>query len=913
MYIIVMGFFQHLRGAVGSIGATVAVVLAGIGAGCAGGTSSGGNTSPDTSVDAGPSTEPAVSPDSPTRVETALQTSSPSAGSKLTVECSLLDGNGAPIEPASSPDYELLVSPESAFESPDHPATTPVDTGAAEVACAAPRLGLVDPSPVQFQVRPGPVHTVRTTLDVHEVRAGETATASCEATDEYGNPVPGASPTVEVGTSGSGISVDSHKVTITSAGSYRVACHVPGASREVGASLDVRPGLPASISMSPVPKQTVYETGSAIRFPVRVLDQHGNTVDSAPVRYSVTPTAPGFGIGAYKFLDEGTYTVAALVQGPTVKNAKLHAEATVTISGEGPTIRCKDPKRAAERKIDPGSRHKFVGHVSDPNGVKSVTVDGNTVKAAGDGSFSSAVDVRYGINFVDISSTDIHGSTNSTTCTFLAADHWAGEDAFLSGPVSLDLGQKALDDRKRNGNLDSLADILDKVINSSALSNRLDSALSSQNPLKDSCDQKIDIPFVGEKCVHSSTITYRGSRLKGPNGIRLDWINNGFRSDVTFQHLQLKLEIDSTSIDTKGWIKIDKVDVVFDSNVGLQNHRPTASVRNVRRVDVGNVDLDFGGGLKGFLINAIQSIFQSQIQGQVESQIRSYLKNDFDKTLAQLFSSLDVRSLGQTVDVQSLGGSGNVKVGFDVRFSSLDVSSSRALWGLGTRFSPRNGGSAPKSKGIPLPAGNVLRDPGVGKPTAVSVHEGMLNQVLHALWRAGMFDAALGQSLIGGNGAPAKTRAKLDLDLPPVAHFDGSQKIEVMLGGAQLQLVYPGLFNRPTNFRVGLVAESGVRLKNNDELAFRNVKLTEFYFSSREISLKPSTRKILERFLRDLFQNVVDQSLNSGLPSLPLPSFQISRSIGKYGLPTGKNVGLTNPAFRTKPPHVTLGGGFGVR
>ena len=78
---------------------------------------------------------------------------------------------------------------------------------------------------------------------------------------------------------------------------------------------------------------------------------------------------------------------------------------------------------------------------------------------------------------------------------------------------------------------------------------------------------------------------------------------------------------------------------------------------------------------------------------------------------------------------------------------------------------------------------------------------------------------------------------------------------------------------RPPAPTIGATARTSVSL-NGDQLQFNNIVLDEFYFSVGDVSLDETTRDVLEGFLKDLVQSLVDQSLNGALPSLPIPSFE---------------------------------------
>ena len=65
--------------------------------------------------------------------------------------------------------------------------------------------------------------------------------------------------------------------------------------------------------------------------------------------------------------------------------------------------------------------------------------------------------------------------------------------------------------------------------------------------------------------------------------------------------------------------------------------------------------------------------------------------------------------------------------------------------------------------------------------------------------------------------------------------------------------------------------------------------------------------------LRMILQTLVDRSLNDALPAIPIPSFVIPDSLRMYGLPAGRELGITAPALALEQGVFVLRGGFGVR
>lgn len=856
-------------------------------------------------------------PGVPSDIETTLLTSNPRVGETMRVDCQLLDQNGEPITVDDEPDYRLVYSPRENFDTQSESRTLmPTVPGAAQVGCSAPSLSLVDETPEQIDVAPGPPHTVRTSLDSDEITAGKSAEATCDVYDEFGNELQNVDSTVTIDAMGAGIEVDDRTLTIEKTGIYRVTCQVDNAQREVGATLEVTPAVPANLTMTPSPQKMIYGLGEVVHFATIVTDEYGNRIPEAPIVYSIAPSATPFGHARWEFNKEGTFNVEARVDGETKDDKKLRDTAEIIVNGDGPSIACNSPSDGSEKNMRPGGVLKFSGSVDDAHGASSLTINGESVNIGRNGSFSTELTTKYGINFVDITATDTYGEENSRTCAFLVADRWHTPSDYLSDAVSFKMMQDALDDGNRNepqNPLNSLADILDTVLDSSELLERLDTQLRNSNPLKPrSCDWDT---WVG--CAHYSEIRYIREADGSPglrsddNDVQMSWVNDGMDVDLTLNDVGVRLEIDSSVCGTlTGWLDINQLDLSMITDLELKNGQLSASLRpNSLSVDAQGVSPDFDG-VCGTLAGYLEGILQDLYQNTVEDTIKDALENNINDVLDDLFGALDIASLNSNIDVPSLSGNDSVGVDFNVRYSRLDVSSSDALMGLGTRFEPDTVQNSTPSKGVPLPDGDILLDPTTNQRLAAGVHVGVLNHVLHTVWRGGLFDTEIGSSLLGGD-TPDGTEAELSLDLPPVARLQGSSKVELMLGAATVELTYPGLFDKPIEFQVGLVAETGVNIQGNQTLDFNNIKLTEFYFTPTDVSLDSDSRDVIESFLRDLFQGIVDRSLNSALPSLPIPSFTITPAIGQYGLPNGAEIGVKNPNLGGTNRHFILEGSFG--
>lgn len=858
---------------------------------------------------------PVVNP-VPVSVETALSPSSAAAGSTVMVDCQLLDADGAPVATPQDAEPQLVYAPEQSFLPSTSLELVPVVVGQAKIACQFPSLSLVDETPATLEIVPGAVSRVVTQLDRNIMRAGESATATCSAFDAHGNPVPDAPTNVTVDSSGSGVEVDGLTVTITQSGVHEVVCTVDGANEELGQSLEVNPALPAQLAVSKVPDRPFYDIGQVVEVATIVTDSYGNVVESAPVSFAELSPAIGqdhsFGHGKFRFQQEGIYTVRATVDPPTLNDVVLSESVDIEVNGQGPTIECVSPANGDMLHAAPGSNVKFLGKVSDTQGISEVSVNGVTVNVDANGRFTHDITSRFGINFVDVRAIDAagpdFGQENSGTCAFLVSDNWGPESASMDDAVSLWLGQQAVDDRNINDPLDSLNDVLHTVLSSDGLKNQLHSTLAAQNPLASGC---YDLPWP-LSCARYR-VDYRSSRIDGPHNTALTLIQNGLNLHAVIRNFEIELRVDSV-VNATGKLRIESLTGDLDLTLSMRGGRPTITLRpGSVQVTSRNVRTSING-LPGWLNNIISNMVQNRVQAMVETQVENFLTNQLQGVLDSLVSGLDITALGATFDVPRLDGAGNIGLGFGVNFSSLSVNSARALFGLGTQFTANPVTRATPSLGIAMPPGPSLLTSNPLRPIAAGVHVGALNGVLHTLWRGGLFDATISSNAIGSTFPPG-TAIEISTALPPVAQLNGPRELDLMLGAMRMSIVYPGLFDEPVEMYIGALAHTGVdvaQVGSNATLNFSNIVISELYFSPIDITLDAQSRAVLEGFLRDVLQDLIDTSLNNALPALPIPSFTLPTTLNTYGLPGGSALGIRNPELGGGGLHLQIKGNFGV-
>jgi Glucodextranase, domain B len=869
---------------------------------------------------------PGSAPPTPQIVYAGARTTAPAsvaAGDTVVVSCVLVDAQGNASQPAKDADLAIVFAPSDSVPTDASGKTIAVRAGRVDVRCTFPSLGVGDDVGAQMAITPGPVASVDTALSATSVVAGGEVTATCTAHDAFGNVVPDAKPSLASAPTDAGNVVTGLKGNFVHAGVYDLACTVAGAKTHP-VPIEVVPGPPASLVVTPNPMKTLYPVGSVVTLETLVADQYNNPIGDAPRQYGSAPGASTtLGSNHFQYLANGFYTLSATVAPPTSTGLPLVSQVQIEVGGSGPAIECEGPKDGAMINAAPGSAVVFNGSVNSPNGVTSVSVNGAPATLSGT-AFSAPVTARFGINFADVVATDKNGAQSTRTCSFLAANQWALEGGLYADTVDLKLTQAAVDDGARGGGVNSFGDMLYAVANSQGLANTLDSALKASNPLKpEACDSQTCTIF-GCICWYSSGVEYQALSLPGPQTVDLTLVDGGLRAHAYVPNLATRLrvhgDVGPIPYDTTGWVTFSYLDVTMTLDTQLSGGRLHASIRPGTVVtNVGTVSTAFSG-VDGWIINnVLVPLAQGTIKDEVKTLVTNYIANNFNSVLDGVLSGLDISTLGTSFNVPRLDVGWPIPLSFGVGLSSLSATPSRMLIGLSSKFSAPAAQALP-SLGVAIPTGTVVDDMTVGAPssTGVAVHVGVFNQALHALWRGGMFSATLNGSQLG-NGLPAAASVHLNALLPPVAALSGSV-VELSLGAMQLQITYPGLFGGtdgqgnplpPLDVELGARATSTPTLVGND-LKFGALTITELHFSTGDVSLDASTNQIVTSLLRTLLQRVIDQSLNDALPALPIPSFQLPASLLIYGVGPG-SLALVNPSLGFDPRDFVLRGRLGVQ
>jgi hypothetical protein len=840
-------------------------------------------------------------------VETHVAATTLAAGDRVDAKCSIVDATGQPaLDHDGNPltDTTQTVVSYEAMESFATDADGDIiaaKVGTATVRCSAPSLAIVDRDPPIVTIVPGPPVRAITHLDHATAPAGDADGVTCLVFDAFDNPVTDFVQALAISPFGAGTTVTDHTVSATLVGNYEVSCVVMDAGQVQPDFLVVLPALPASLAASLDPERTLYAIQDQVTLNAAAFDAFGNRVDDVTYAYRSTPNVPSPSEAHFQFAADGQFLLSAAVTSQTENNVSLSAAVPADVDSNGPVIDCMRidmPSVAAEAYMvqQAPSTVTFPIHITAAFNVQSVTINGSPATDGGGGNFTAPVPIGFGMNFVDVVATDQFGKQNSTTCFVLAAAVYTPESSTMDGAVALRLDPNAIGDPDPSG-LDSLNDILHTVLSSSQLRALVDQALLNANPINNGgCGIFACNP----------NVNYNGGTIAWDTpSSSMALIPGGLQASVTLPNVRLSVSACGTTCCIGGstiTATASSISATINFNLSLQGGVLRASLAGTPSVSVGSVNLN-GSGFCGFLVNLLQGFFTGTVRNAIQSSLTKFINNNVGPLLDQLVSSLDITTLGRSFNVPRLDNTGTVQLLFGLAFSSFDITTARALLGIGTKLTPGAVAQNRPSLGIPGRDANGLLDPpgtNGAQPVGVSLYEGVLNEVLHSLWRGGYFQATL--SFGGGT-------ATIDGRLPAVAAISGNQA-QLMLGGVGATITIPGVIDTPISILFGGRAHTSISLVGST-LVFGNLTIDQL-FVSFQAPLTQNQRTALSNLLAQVLQSSLGNALSKGLPAFPIPSFTLPASVSQYGLPAGATLGIVNPVLTESGDHCVLDGAFGV-
>lgn len=635
--------------------------------------------------------------------------------------------------------------------------------------------------------------------------------------------------------------------------------------------------IPAAVDLELEDRRAFYAPEATINLIARALDRSGAVMPDAALTWAVEPAGAavqGDG-GAWTLKAEGLITLTACAEAaPT-----LCASERVLVDAQPPTITLTSPVGGSELSPEDGDLIAVEGVVTDTRGDLFVTVNGQAVTLDAEGKFATTVRPVFGVNHVEVFATDgVRRASVSKAADVLYAPsyHAPIDDPTVSAVthddgIRLRLGQTFMDDGRAPvvtpdgaAFTEDLADILIVLLRT------IDFAALFPNPLVDTGDVSVTVP----------SVSLGNPRLS----IR-----------ITEGGLELYLSTTDLTIDTRGQLGLADQTLNLDGTITA-----AVSVLAHARIDKPSADEPFDISIETIEVaiqdatsqfddaqaNAIFALARSALRVQVESVLTAGLESSFLDTIPGVLSD-GLNGLEEGLSMQSfdldLGFGGTATtLDFQGKINALTLTPLRdATMVMATTITAQ---SPPvhTSRGVATMAAQPA-PPELFESSRIqlAVRLGVLNGLLHSLWRTGLLDIDV-STLLPPEAALLLQGAVTEAKLPPViVPPDKGQDYDAFLRIGQFMLVADYGTVKAT---YGLSLGAGVRMGLDDnQLKIEIAQTPELSVWLDSVEGQGDPRLSADQ-VRDLLQSKLwpelTRSISQGL-SLNLPVIDLS-SLSSY-------------------------------
>ena len=572
-----------------------------------------------------------------------------------------------------------------------------------------------------------------------------------------------------------------------------------------------------------------------------------------------------------------------------------------------PSIEVEFPPRAAT--LDGPQSFEVTGTVSSGAGaITSLTLNGDDVTVAADGTFSHMYTAQTGGNILVFETADSFGVTRRRVQSFL----WSPSYQLPTTPnagitdegLALYLDQVSLDDGDHALPPNDVATVLATVLDSIDLSQFVDPG----TPITSSAGYNI----------YLTTIDYTSTDLALTaidGGIHLDGALQGVSGDLVFDCTIAACQL--AGGDGTGDMTITSVSVDADLLLSVDgNHQLVVTTANTDTTVTG-LNISSNNGWTNFLITVIEPFIIGGIVADIESELTSHVGSLLGPALSQAFNGLTPAT---TLSFPNLADPAQpIEVDLVTDFYATDFHDGAAP----PNPSPPDGGVimlrggayaaevvAPyENLGIPdrfgCGSGGVVDVPRTS-PLEIGLTDDLLNQLLFGAWRGGLLEIDLPSDQLGGGGLVEDLQVHVSGMLAPTASDCGPDgEVRVHLGDLRIDasLVFNGN-------AVSFVAYSSLLANleftptgSGAEITIADVESIETELTvdqDASIAQEPAFVQLLETQLVD---GVIGSISEAGLGAIEIPTVDIS---GDVGLPPGTVALTITTEAAVRAPGVTV-------
>lgn len=831
-------------------------------------------------------TPPEKSSDQPPtvqKIETQLSDKTAKAGEVVDVTCSVTDQYGAPIQAQTR--IKVTPNPRGFIKVAD---VNIHEVGVYKVACELLDGSLTDSTPEELTITPAEPNSVDTQLTPDTIRAGEPSQVGCIVKDRFGNivPVPGSI----VVTPKADTQLKGTRLTGTKAGTYNVTCEVSGLQDESPAELTITPSFPARIEVTPDPAKPFHKPEETILLERKVYDTFGNLIATAPVSVVASPDTQIDKSGypdSIAFRKDGVYKVTVRADQPTEGGKKVEATLTLKVDGSGPQVVITTPKRAD--MLTGSSTVTIQGRVSDQvSDVTYLKVNGKTIHTDASGNFKTTMKASWGLNVIEVDTKDKAGNVGYRAQSFLwSPSYKAISSSHIPRAVDVRLNQPALDDGNRS-TLNDLASILERVLNAIDIDKQVPTTIASGR-------KKIGFFKVSWKVTKTGTIT------TGQRSVTLRARTGGIALTSTIKSVYIPIRGSAGRYLNKS-VKIVG-DVSLNGNVDIRysNGQVYVNVSSMS-ANVDRIKVNAFSGLFSFLNGLVTSALRGTIRRQLENAVRSALPAPI-KSFIQGAKFDTSFTLPAGLGSKTLRLSSNIDhIQFDSEGGTLGMAASVSA--------PR--GIASGKRGTPLQSYPAINWTGTGARFAFGggLSYNIINQVLTAAWYSGALNQDV-SSRITTTGSqsiqidPKSLKLRLDAQLPPIIHSGTKgDYVDIALGDLLLDLEFKMKGGGTIKAKAYLTVRFGLKVtlsRTNDLITQLSGSPKVFAVDVVQISgLGSINMGDFGKLLQVLAPEISNFISSNVFKTIPIPSIDLSKIGGSYGIPAGTKLTITNGQLDTR-------------
>lgn len=637
-----------------------------------------------------------------------------------------------------------------------------------------------------------------------------------------------------------------------------------------------------AVAVDVSPELAFYPLATDVTVAAAVTDAAGKPIPNAKVTWKVDPED-----AATASADAGTYTLDK--PGPLTFEActedhgkKVCGKASIQVAPEPPVLVVTKPAPGDELGGSGSSTFTVEGKVSSPAATR-VFVDGVSVNVASDGSFTTDVPARFGVNHLIVSASDGENPEvrRELDVAFGAAyapavDATGAPSLSVPDAIVLKLGQRFFDD----GTPVPLAAPHPVVMEDMAdLVTRLVAGMDILSQLPD--------PILS-----SSAVTLEASSVTLDDvTVEVSLVDDG---------LDLFIRVGALSLGTTGSLDVAGTTVSLDGGVDAAvSAYAHASITKATPADpvvvaVSTFDVVLETATGAFVddqANAVFALASGFLRATVEQLLHDALAGTLQGTVPQalesVFQALDTALANKTVSLDA-APLPPVTITIDGHLTHVDTASLDALRAELSLDLKTDHPSAvhPASRGVAL-IDTSDTDPLFESPRSqLSIRLIVLNGLLHGLWNSGLLEVPISDSI------PMQVSGKL----PPIVRLprdDEADDLVISLG--EVEVIPQG--DQASNGRLGVLVEAGLNIDlDHDTLS---LKLSPTPRVTAWIIDEPAgTTLYTPEFLKNVFHDVLWPNLQGGIESalaikLPIPPLDaiasVAPSLAGLELTTGMN------------------------